>query len=634
MEETKKQEVDEQLFRHTLDNIIEGVQIHDFEWRYIYVNNALLRYSQLPKEQLLGHTIMENYPGIENTSLFATLQKCMTQRVSEYLQTEFVFPDGRKTLFELSIQPVPQGLFILSIDITERKLAEESLRLAEANYHEIFENATDAIYVHELPSGRMIDVNSKVSELTGYTKEEHLSLPPQAFVSDHPDYSLEKAVGHMLKASQGHPQLFEWLSRCKDGNTIWFEVNMKKIDLAGESRIVAFCRDISDRKKNEAKIRKLNEELEFKVAERTAQLENHIMRLKESEDKFQKAFEASAAGIALTRLSDSRYLEVNDAFANLVGYTKQELQGHTSSELGLVVNVRKREEVLQHIKEHGSAQHFEITVRHKSGKLLEVLSSAETIVLNGERFAINIIFDITERKHAEEQLYTVNKELEAFTYSISHDLRAPLRAAGGYAQILMDEYGAHLDLEGKRIIEVIRANTVKMGVLIDDLLEFSRLGRKEIRKGWVNLNKLVESVKVELERSCDHQAVFKMDVLPVVNADYNLLYQVMFNLLSNAVKYSSKKENPIVEVSGEVGENEVIIHVKDNGVGFNMQYGNKLFGVFQRLHTKEEFEGTGVGLAIVQRIVAKHGGKVWAESQLGEGASFYFSLPKDQKVEV
>lgn len=231
-----------------------------------------------------------------------------------------------------------------------------------------------------------------------------------------------------------------------------------------------------------------------------------------------------------------------------------------------------------------------------------------------------------------EELKNTNKELEAFSYSVSHDLRAPLRAVNGYAQMLNEDYGTKLDEEGKRIIDAIKYNSTKMGLLIDDLLAFSKLGRKEIQKTEIDMNELAEGVLFDLNKSIIHHAEIKIGKMHKVIADYGLLHQVMFNLVSNAVKYSSKKENPLVEIFSEEEDGEIVFSVKDNGAGFDMQYSDKLFGVFQRLHSQEDFEGTGVGLAIVQRIIAKHRGKVWADGKVNEGAVFNFSLTKNLKL--
>ncbi|RKS13829.1 PAS domain-containing protein [Flavobacterium sp. 120] len=271
---------------------------------------------------------------------------------------------------------------------------------------------------------------------------------------------------------------------------------------------------------------------------------------------------------------------------------------------------------------------YDYRIKRKDGTIIHAFSQSNMDFdenNNPTRF-FGTIQDITEIKNAEEKLIEINKELESFSYSISHDLRAPLRAINGYAQILNEDYGQRLDQEGMRILTTITSNATKMGTLIDDLLAFSRLGRKEMQKTEVDMNQLIKSVINETNKSIVYKAKINTTSLHNVKADYNLLHQVMFNLVSNAIKYSSKGENPIVTISSEDQNGEIIFSVNDNGVGFDMQYSDKLFGVFQRLHTDEEFEGTGVGLAIVQRIITKLGGKVWAEGIVDNGATFYFSL--------
>ncbi len=345
-----------------------------------------------------------------------------------------------------------------------------------------------------------------------------------------------------------------------------------------------------------------------------------------SEEKFQKAFLASAAGIAITNLSDSTFVEVNEAFSKMIGHSVEAIIGRTSIELGLIVNFDKREEALDDIRQSSSAKIFEMSLRHKTGNIIEVLSSVETILVNDVKYAIIIIYDITQRKLAEQQLEEVNKELEAFTYSVSHDLRAPLRAINGYTHMLNEDYGSKLDTEGKRIINTICNNAIAMGTLIDELLAFSKLGRKEVHCSKIDMNELVESVIADMDKSLTNRAEIRISTLPVVRADYGMFRQLIFNLIANALKYSSKKEHPIIELFSEEREGEIVFSVKDNGAGFDMKYYDKLFGVFQRLHKQSEFDGVGVGLAIVQRVITKHGGKVWAEGRVNEGAVFKFSL--------
>ncbi|NTW77369.1 MAG: heavy metal translocating P-type ATPase, partial [Syntrophaceae bacterium] len=235
---------------------------------------------------------------------------------------------------------------------------------------------------------------------------------------------------------------------------------------------------------------------------------------------------------------------------------------------------------------------------------------------------------VTERTAALAALEAANKELESFSYSVSHDLRAPLRALDGFAGILQEDYSASLDAEGNRVLMVIKDNAKKMGVLIDDLLTFSRLNRQEIKFSAINMKDLAVSVYNELvPEEARGEIDFRIQNIPDAKGDATAIKQVWVNLIGNAIKFSSKRQKRIIEIGCDTINNENIYFVKDNGVGFDMTYSDKLFGVFQRLHTTEEFEGTGVGLAIVQRIITRLNGRVWAEGRINEGAAFYFTLP-------
>ncbi len=259
---------------------------------------------------------------------------------------------------------------------------------------------------------------------------------------------------------------------------------------------------------------------------------------------------------------------------------------------------------------------------------------------------LGINMDVTDRRKAEiglgelnrdleqrvtertAQLEAANKELEAFSYSVSHDLRTPLRAIDGFSHILLDDYAGKLDEEGKRLLNVVRDNTSRMGQLIDDILKFSRAGRLEMTFAEIDMERLAREVVEELQPSVDSSKLqLEIEHIPLARGNRAMMRQVFVNLFSNAIKFSSTREVVRIKVGGSVEGGEAVYYVKDNGVGFDMQYAGKLFGVFQRLHGVTEFEGTGIGLAIVKRIITRHGGRVWAEGEVNEGATIHFALP-------
>ena len=273
-----------------------------------------------------------------------------------------------------------------------------------------------------------------------------------------------------------------------------------------------------------------------------------------------------------------------------------------------------------------------VVLRDAFNKMLDRIHEGDSALREREEQLRCLNSELEQRvQERTRKLQDANKELEAFSYSVSHDLRAPLRAIDGFSRILLEDYARGFDEEGRRVLDVIRSNTQNMGRLIDDLLAFSRLSRKQLEASPVNMSELASDVFQQLKPALDHQQIhFNLAPLPDITGDPALIRQVFVNLFSNALKYSQPRPQTVIEVNGRCQNGDCVYSVKDNGVGFDMTYAPKLFGVFQRLHSVEEFEGTGVGLAIVQRIVHRHGGRVWAEGKVNEGATFYFSLPKEK----
>lgn len=256
---------------------------------------------------------------------------------------------------------------------------------------------------------------------------------------------------------------------------------------------------------------------------------------------------------------------------------------------------------------------------------IELIKTVSTRLKKAEN--IIELTDSTARERTAQLNYT-NRELEAFNYSVSHDLHAPLRALNGYANMLTEDYSDLLDSEGKRMLNAIIEQSKKMGDLIDDLLSFSRITTNEIKISVINMHDLVFDVYNDLSADQDKARIdFRISEIDSIYGDAAMIKQVWVNLISNAIKYTSKIINPVIEIGSTNTETETVFYVKDNGAGFDMEYYDKLFSVFKRLHSARQFEGNGVGLAIVQRIVQRHQGRVWAESEVNKGAVFYFALP-------
>ena len=399
----------------------------------------------------------------------------------------------------------------------------------------------------------------------------------------------------------------ELKNKAKDGTFYWVDTTI--VPFMNEDGIpyqyMAIRSDITDRKKAEQELVMIAEELNkaHEIANSGSFESNFITEIDTWSENFYKIFEFNKE-------------EVKPSFETFLSRVHPDDKHIAEEALATIEMERKMVEMeVRVIMPNGSVKWVSINV-------LPVFDGDNLIGLKG------VMLDITERKHTQDQLLAVNNELEAFSYSVSHDLRTPLRAISGFAKILEEDYEQKFDTEGRKVLHTIMSNSKSMGQLIDDLLAFSRLGRKQITVTKINMNALVKSVREELSvEDVENKTEFNVSLLPPALADQSLIKQVWLNLISNAIKYSRHKSKTIIEIGANHKDGFVEYYVKDNGVGFDMQYYNKLFGVFQRLHSSEEFEGTGVGLAIVQKIIHRHNGTVWAESKPNEKTCFYFTLP-------
>jgi PAS domain S-box-containing protein len=386
---------------------------------------------------------------------------------------------------------------------------------------------------------------------------------------------------------------------------------------------------------------RLRTELERRVAERTAQLAATNREIEESREQFRAVTETANDAIVSGDVHGN-IVYLNRAAEQLLGYTAQEALGRP---LTLLMPQRfhaAHQAELKRFLATGQARMIgrtnRLVGRNKRGEEFPMEVSVSQWTTAKGVFFTAILRDVTAREEAAEalkrsnkELQAANKELEGFSYSVSHDLRAPLRAVSGFSKLLLEDHSEQFDAETRRKISVIHSESQRMGVLIDELLAFSQLGRRTIQMSDLDMTQLARTSFDTLTAGNHDGPSPDLDLgeLPRANGDRVLMGQVWTNLLSNAIKFSSKQEHPTVTVGAISHHKEHVYFVRDNGAGFDPRYQSKLFGVFQRLHSHDQFPGTGVGLAIVQRIVVRHGGRVWAESQPNEGASFYFSLPKE-----
>lgn len=611
----------EERYRHTLDTMMEGVQIIGFDGTIIYVNDKLASQAKFTKEQMIGRKLPELYPGVEQSPIYQSYQKCLNDRQPVHFENKFEFPDESVQTFEISVQPVPEGIFVLSADVTAKRELDEKVRLlneaiakSEKRFRGVIESSHDIFLlmdeylntIYRSPSARrsvgLVEDNSAEHRLSRVHPEDVTSY----------NRSCERVL-----REKGVPVPISFRFRHYDGHYVWHEgflTNLLEDDAV--RAVVANLQDVTQRKLSE--------------------------QLLEKSERVYRTIASNIPGSAICLLDENLvYTLLEGDMLEKFGYRKSDLLGKKVTD---IVTPDREEMILGIFKRALAGEQVRI---EDSMAGLDTMSSY--IPLKDDKGWVYgimvIIIDVTELKKAQReleklnlslehiieertaQLISANKELEAFSYSVSHDLRAPLRGIDGWSLALQEDYGIQLDEKANQYIARVRAETQRMGDLIDDLLKLSRISRTELKPATVNLSDIVRTISERLQEENPGRNIhFTIAPDLMIRADAKLLEIACTNLLSNACKFTSKKEVAEISFGQTHYEGKPVFFIKDNGAGFDMATAKKLFGAFQRMHRQSEFPGTGIGLAIVKRIISLHQGDIWAEATLGQGATFYFTI--------
>lgn len=639
--ESKQAEEELRQWADAFDGCAHGIAIDDPSTNRITVcNSAFASMHKSRVEDVVGTAILSLYAPPDHEHVRRSIEKADQIGHSRF-EAHMIRRDGSAFPVQMDVVSVwgKDGDLLhrvaTVVDITERKQAEEKI-IYQAY---LLENVNDAIIGSD-ENSVLTFWNLASERMFGWTAEEVLGRPGQEILkSEFINADRESTLRTLETTGKWQGEALQYR---KDGTQVISEIHTIALHDANGSvtGYVSVNRNITERKQVEEALQRARDELEFKVQERTAALSQANAFLEALMDYMPDHiyFKDTQSRFIRNSKSQASMLGLSDP-AQIVGKTDFDFFPHAAQAYAEEQEVMRSGQPLVDFEEQVVwpdtretwVSTTKVPLRNPEGQIIGIFGISR---------------DITERKRAEQaiqqlnadlkkqaaQLEAANQELEAFSYSVSHDLRAPLRAIDGFTRILLEDYETLLDEEGKRVCDIIRREAQHMGELIDDLLAFSRLGRKEMHFTKIDMKAMASSVFDELMTMENAGRIdFHIHRLPSTSGDPVLIRQVWVNLLSNAIKFSSKKERAVIEVGSKHSEDEHIYYVRDTGAGFEMEYVDKLFGVFQRLHGEKEFDGTGVGLAIVKRVINRHDGRVWAESEVGKGATFYFALPRKRE---
>jgi PAS domain S-box-containing protein len=573
--------------------------------------------------EMMGLSITRLIPPERQQEEGKILNKIRRGKSVRHFETVRVRKDGKTLDVSVAVSAIKDrsgkivGVSKVIRDITERIRSEEARRTSEARYRALFDYAPDGIVIAD-PNSYYLDANASACRMLGYSRSELMGLHATAIVIQTEIPHIETALG-VIKARSAYHR--EWQLRRKDGSVFPADV---MATMMPDGNLLGMIRDITESRRTET-------------------------AFAASELRYRRLFETAKDGILILDAATGMVLDVNPFLITTLGFSREQFLSKAIWELGLFHDICANAEKFAELKDKEYVRYEHLPLETSDGRRIEVEFVSNVYLVNGSKVIQCNIRDVTARRKTQEalrqlnanleqrvierttQLEAANKDLEAFSYSVSHDLRAPLRAISGFSKIVLEDHAAGMDADGMRYLNQVEKSAQQMGQLIDDLLTFSRTGRQVFNVQPVITVDVVNAALDDLKAMQENRRVnISVGHLADCEADASLLRQVWLNLLSNALKYTTKCDPAVITIgSRREGETDVFF-IQDNGAGFDMKYADKLFGVFQRLHLADDYEGTGVGLALVQRIVQRHGGKVWAEAKLNLGATFYFTLTGGQ----